>query len=107
MNWREDYKNNLTGKTFKEQVYFIVSQIPEGEVLTYKEVAELAGRPLACRAVGTILSKNYDPQIPCHRVVRSDGRLGEYNRGASQKERLLAKEKAKLNRLGLKSYKKI
>ncbi len=60
--------------------------------MTYKEVAVKAGRPKAFRAVGNILNKNYDPAIPCHRVVRSDGKTGGYNRGAEKKRRILAKE---------------
>jgi len=57
--------------------------------MTYEEVAEAAGRPGAYRAVGNILNTNYDPKIPCHRVVRSDGKTGGYNRGAEKKiERL-------------------
>ena len=61
-------------------------------MLTYREVAKIVGRPKAFRAVGSALSKNYDPQIPCHRVVRSDGKLGEYNRGAQKKMELLKRE---------------
>lgn len=78
--------------TFKEQIFAIVRKIPKGETMTYKEVAELVGRPRAYRAVGNILHTNYDPAIPCHRVVRSDGTAGGYNRGASQKKRLLTEE---------------
>lgn len=82
-------------KTFTEKVYDIVRKIPEGSVLTYKEVAKKAGSPKAVRAVGTILSKNYNTQIPCHRVIRSDGGMGGYNRGGvSVKEKILKKEKA-------------
>lgn len=77
---------------FSKAVYQIVRRIPAGEVMTYKEVAEKAGWPLAWRAVGNILNKNYDPTIPCHRVVRSDGEIGGYNRGAKAKHRLLVKE---------------
>ncbi len=60
--------------------------------MTYKEVAERAGRPRAWRAVGNILNKNYDPAVPCHRVVGSGGRLGGYNRGPAKKLRLLLSE---------------
>lgn len=77
---------------FKQKVYEVVKKIPRGETLTYKEVAALAGKPNAYRAVGTILSKNFDPAIPCHRVVRSDGKLGEYNRGAERKAEILQEE---------------
>ena len=81
-------------KNFKDKVYFIVSKIPRGKTLTYKEVANKAGKPNAYRAVGNILNKNYDPKIPCHRVVRSDGKTGDYNRGAKLKLELLKKENA-------------
>ena len=67
-------------------------KIPEGKTLTYKEVALLAGSPRAYRAVGNILNQNYDPQIPCHRVIRSDGKFGGYNRGAELKKEKLQRE---------------
>lgn len=63
--------------------------------MTYKEVAERAGSPRAFRAVGNILNTNYDPDIPCHRVVRSDGTPGGYNRGEALKVRKLQDEKNK------------
>lgn len=77
---------------FKDRVYKVVKNIPKGKVLTYKQVAELSGSPLAYRAVGTILSKNYNPLVPCHRVIKSNGDLGEYNRGKDNKVSLLKKE---------------
>lgn len=80
-------------KTFSEKVYTVVKKIKKGETLTYKQVAKLAGSPLAFRAVGNILNKNYNPKIPCHRVVRSDGQIGGYNRGAERKARILQAEK--------------
>ena len=70
---------------FSDKVYNIVSLIPEGKTLTYGEVALRAGRPGAARAVGNIMSRNFDPAIPCHRVVRADGNPGGYNRGADMK----------------------
>jgi methylated-DNA-[protein]-cysteine S-methyltransferase len=81
-------------KNFSEKVYSVVKKIPKGEIMTYKEVAKQAGRPLAFRAVGNILNKNHDRDIPCHRVIRSDGKLGGYNQGASLKEKILKKEGA-------------
>lgn len=78
--------------TFAERVYNVVRGIPKGETRTYKEVAELAGSPGAFRAVGNILNKNYDSEIPCHRVVRSDGSAGGYNRGAERKLAILERE---------------
>ncbi len=60
--------------------------------MTYGMVAKAAGSPLAARAVGSLMKKNFDRSRPCHRVVRSDRTLGEYNRGVEEKERLLRKE---------------
>lgn len=78
---------------FKQQVYEVVKNIPKGKVLTYKEVARRVGKPKASRAVGTVLSKNFDPSIPCHRVIRSDGKVGNYNRGGSvEKMKILNQE---------------
>lgn len=79
-------------KTFSECVYEVVRNIPKGKALTYKEVALKAGSPNAFRAVGNILNKNYDPKIPCHRVVRSDGKTGGYNRGEDKKVEILKRE---------------
>jgi methylated-DNA-[protein]-cysteine S-methyltransferase len=67
--------------TFSDKVKSIVSKIPKGKMLTYKQVAKLAGSPNASRAVGGIMKANYDKNIPCHRVIRSDGTVGDYNRG--------------------------
>lgn len=79
-------------RTFADKVYRVVKKIPAGSVLTYYQVAARAGRPRAYRAVGNILNKNFDPEIPCHRVIRADGRIGGYNRGAAVKRRLLLQE---------------
>lgn len=81
-------------KSFTEKVYEIVKRIPRGTVLTYKEVAIKLGNPGAARAVGSALKKNYNPEIPCHRVIRSNGALGEYNRGTTIKTKLLKEEGA-------------
>lgn len=79
-------------KSFTQKVMEVVKKIPTGKVLTYKEVARRAGNPKAYRAVGNILSKNYDKNIPCHRVVCSDGRLGGYNKGDLNKKKMLISE---------------
>ncbi len=88
-------------KSFQESVLEVVSKIPEGEVLTYSQVAEKAGSKNAFRAVGSIMAKNQDKKIPCHRVVKSDGSLGMYNglRGKS-KEVILKKEGVKFRESG-------
>ncbi len=80
--------------TFKEKVLKIVGSIPKGKVLTYQSVAAFCDSPKASRAVGNIMKKNYDPKILCHRVVRSDGKIGQYNRGISKKEKQLMDEGA-------------
>jgi O-6-methylguanine DNA methyltransferase len=78
--------------SFSKKVYAIVAKIPKGKVMTYAEVARKAGKPKASRAVGYWMSKNYDPKIPCHRVVRSDGKIGDYNRGGPKKKLAILKK---------------
>jgi len=75
--------------SFTERVRNVVKKIPKGEVRSYKEVAQAAGSPGAARAVGTIMKHNYLKDVPCHRVVRSDGTLGEYNRGSTSRKKIL------------------
>lgn len=71
-------------------MYTVVKQIPRGQVRSYAWVARKVGSPRATRAVGTALKKNPNTIIvPCHRVVRSDGSLGEYALGKDLKKRLL------------------
>lgn len=82
-------------KNFTAAVYQVVKKIPPGQVLTYKTVAELAGSPRAYRAVGNILNKNYNPEIPCHRVIKTNGQLGGYNRGVLAKKKKLIAEGVK------------
>jgi len=78
---------------FQEQIRDVVRSIPKGETMSYKEVAEAAGRPRAYRAVASTMANNYDPTVPCHRVIKSDGELGGYNRGGiTVKRRLLEEE---------------
>lgn len=62
-------------KTFTEKVREIVRKIPKGQIMTYKQVAEAAGSSRAARAVGTIMRNNTEPGLPCHRVIRSDGKV--------------------------------
>jgi len=76
-------------KDFADNVRAVVRQIPKGQTATYGTVAAMAGKPGAARAVGTIMKNNFDPTVPCHRVVRSDGKIGEYNRGGPEAKRKL------------------
>lgn len=79
---------------FKAKVTAIVKAIPKGKTMTYGEVAKAAGSPLSARAVGALMKKNQDKNIPCHRVVSAIG-VGGYNglQGKSKKD-LLIKEGA-------------
>jgi O-6-methylguanine DNA methyltransferase len=79
---------------FSRRVLAVVAKIPRGQTMTYQAVAAAAGRPKAYRAVGNILNKNHNPKISCHRVIRSDGRTGGYNRGAAKKAEILRQEGA-------------
>jgi O-6-methylguanine DNA methyltransferase len=81
--------------TFTERVKSVVRSIPKGKLMTYAAVATAAGSPGAARAVGSIMKANYDKSMPCHRVIRSDGGIGDYNRGGTAAKRaLLIKERA-------------
>jgi len=84
------------GKNFKSKVYQVVARIKKGQVLSYKKVAELAGNKKAARAVGNILNKHNVKNLPCHRVVFSDGGIGGYRWGIRKKIELLKKEGVKI-----------
>ena len=88
-------KSNKTPHTpFTQAVYKATAEIPKGETRTYQQIAAAVGRPKAYRAVGNILNKNRDPKVPCHRVIRSDGKTGGFAWGATEKEKILREEKA-------------
>ena len=78
--------------SFQNRVFEVVKKIPKGKVSTYQKVAKLAEKPRAWRAVGNILNKNRDKKIPCHRVIRSNGKIGGYKDGIKKKIALLKKE---------------
>ena len=78
--------------SFNERCYALLSQIPAGKVTTYREMAR-ALNTRAWRAVGTAMAKNNNLiRVPCHRVVRSDGAVGQYALGADKKAALLSGE---------------
>jgi len=90
----EDLINLLSNKTeFERDVLVATFKIPKGKVSTYKRIAKKIRRPRAYRAVGNALHKNtLAPIVPCHRVVRSDGRFGGEKKGAESRRSLLEKE---------------
>jgi O-6-methylguanine DNA methyltransferase len=112
--WLERYRRSLAGERsgeraavrmaslrfdlaalspFERAVLRKALEIPAGEVRSYGWIAREIGRPAAVRAVGTALARNPVPLlIPCHRVVRTDGRIGEYIFGTAAKRALLARE---------------
>ena len=94
---KKTYPNidSLNGTKFQKKVWLELTKIPKGETKTYKEIAISIGHPLAVRAVANACGKNPHPiKIPCHRVIRSDGKLGGYSGpgGTATKRRLLKEE---------------
>tara|TARA_Y100000992_G_scaffold17493_1_gene10167 strand:- start:631 stop:906 length:276 start_codon:yes stop_codon:yes gene_type:complete len=88
----------LEGTNFQRTVWEEISKIPFGETRTYKDLAIAIGKPNSSRAVANACGKNpYPVIIPCHRVIRSDGKLGGYSGvgGIKKKKELLNLEKAK------------
>ena len=85
----------LKGTQFQLKVWKLLKKIPPGKVITYKEIAVFLNMPNAARAVANACAKNpFPPSIPCHRVIRSDGKLGGYSGpgGLKTKKKLLNKE---------------
>jgi methylated-DNA-[protein]-cysteine S-methyltransferase len=79
----------------EQKVLLKTAEIPYGKTHSYKELAEAAGRPKACRFVGNVMAKNPFPVlIPCHRVIKSDGSIGHYGGGPRLKRAMLEMEGA-------------
>ena len=88
----------LEGTNFQRTVWNEISKIPFGETRTYKDLAIAIGKPNSSRAVANACGKNpYPVIIPCHRVIRSDGKLGGYSGvgGVKKKKELLKLENVK------------
>ena len=88
----------LEGTDFQKRVWKEISKIPFGETRTYKDLAIAIGKPNSSRAVANACGKNpYPVIIPCHRVIRSDGKLGGYSGvgGVKKKKELLKLENVK------------
>ena len=85
----------LKGTKFQLKVWNYLKKIPKGQTRTYLEVAKAIKRPKSVRAVANAVGKNPNaPKIPCHRVIRSDGKLGGYSGpgGIKTKKKLLKSE---------------
>jgi len=86
---------NLEGTPFQILVWKEIAKIPYGKTKTYKDLAIAIGKPKSARAVANACGKNpYAPTIPCHRVIRTDGKLGGYSGkgGINKKIKLLKQE---------------
>ena len=78
---------------FNERCYSILRKVPRGKVVTYGDLAKAAGSPKAARAVGNAMNRNpYAPQVPCHRVVGSTGKMVGFAEGVSKKIKMLKEE---------------
>ncbi|HLC79696.1 MAG TPA: MGMT family protein [archaeon] len=85
-------------KSFNGKILALLLQIPRGKVTTYTALARAAGSPKAYRAAGNACNKNPNsPQVPCHRVVSSNGKIGGYARGTKRKIELLEGEGIKIS----------
>lgn len=81
----------------QDSVYLATGKIPKGKLATYGQIARAIGKPRAARAVGSALRKNpFAPKVPCHRVIRSDGEIGQYAGGQKKKIAMLKKEGIKI-----------
>jgi len=105
----EDVVRFLSNKTeFERKVLVATYRIPHGKVSTYKRIAEKIGKPKAYRAVANALHKNpLHPIVPCHRVVRSDGRFGGEMKAAESRRKLVEKEGVPLKNDQVKINEKI
>ncbi len=77
---------------FTRRVLAAVRRVPPGRVATYGDIARMAGRPAACRAVGNIMRACSEPGVPCHRIVAAGGQLGGYAGNLQLKRELLRAE---------------
>jgi methylated-DNA-[protein]-cysteine S-methyltransferase len=89
---------------FQTRVFAAVRRIPRGRVATYGDIATLAGRPRAARAVGSHLRGCRDPKVPCHRVVGAGGALGGYGHDLDTKRRLLRAEGFEVGRSSIRGF---
>jgi O-6-methylguanine DNA methyltransferase len=89
---------------FRRRVLAAVRRIPAGRVATYGDIAELAGRPRAWRAVGNIMHSCSDPATPCHRVIGAGGALGGYGGNLQLKREQLRAEGIEVGRMRIRRF---
>jgi methylated-DNA-[protein]-cysteine S-methyltransferase len=92
---------------FRRRVLTAVRRIPAGKVATYGDIAALAGRPRAWRAVGNIMHSCNDPVTPCHRVIGAGGALGGYGGNLQLKRELLRAEGIEVGRMRIRGFHEI
>jgi methylated-DNA-[protein]-cysteine S-methyltransferase len=93
-------------QSFNEKCYEILRKVPKGKVTTYKEIAKKLNSK-AYRAVGNAMNKNpYAPEVPCHRVIKSDGEVGGFESGTKNKIKMLKRENIEIknNKINLDKY---
>lgn len=95
---------------FQEEVWETLKKIPNGKITTYGEIAKFLKKPKAFRAVGTAVGKNPNaPKVPCHRVVKSNGKIGEYSGkdGTKGKIKILKKERVEMKNGKVENFEKV
>ncbi|MBU0894287.1 MAG: MGMT family protein [Nanoarchaeota archaeon] len=97
----------MNSKSFSEKIYKLTSKVPKGKVTTYGELAK-ALNCKAYRAVGTAMNKNPNwPKVPCHRVVKSNGQVGDFASGVKKKIKLLKKEGIEVKKGKIENFNKV
>jgi O-6-methylguanine DNA methyltransferase len=97
--------NASNGTSFQKKVWGVMARIPKGKVSTYGLVARAIGNPKAVRAVGFACNQNpFAPDVPCHRIVSSDGKLGGYAHGSAKKIALLKSEGIEVRKGRVKGF---
>ncbi len=97
----------MSKKSFSEKCYELLRKVPRGKVTTYKILAEKL-KTKAYRAVGNAMNKNpYAPKVPCHRVVKSDGKVGGFALGKRKKILMLKKEGIKIKNNRIENFEKV
>ncbi len=90
----------------RDKILALIKKVPKGKITTYKELAN-ALNSKGYRAVGRILNSNKNKEVPCYKVIKSDGAIGGYNRGTKKKLELLKRDGIKIANWKVKEFEKI